>query len=173
MRCCSVSSTCALHVVIATISPASWASFRVLRCTKLGKTRVIGRTLGLLISNIGISQRRWDQQNVWHAHHRSTRWHWNLMWLGALGRFGVVVCAAAPPDVCLEHGLFDICRRTGLHVSRPSWFHRWRWRFHNAPWLSWSSMRQTRWSPSHTQQHLNLVSCTWRHSSEASPDHVH
>ena len=41
-------------------------------------------------------------------------------------------------------------------------------------------MRQTRWTPSRTQEHLNLVSCTWRHSShtshqktsEASPDHV-
>ena len=54
------------------------------------------------------------------------------------------------------------------------------YKYHYAPWFSWSSMRQTRWSPAHTQEHLNLVSCTWRHSShtshqktsEASPDHV-
>ena len=137
----------------------------------IGKTRVIGRPLGLLTSDIGISPFDGGISRTFGFHnHRLTRWHWNLMWL-----FGVAVCSAAAPDgvACVVWGTASstICRRSGLHNFRPTWFHRWRWRFHNAPWFRWSS---------HTKEHLNLVSCTWRHSShtshqktsKASPDHL-
>ena len=40
---------------------------------------VVGHLFGLLISDIGFSPSTGVQQVCRHAHHRSTRWHWNLL----------------------------------------------------------------------------------------------
>ena len=57
----------------------------------IDRTCVILPLFGLLISDIGISSRRWNHQVSRHARHRSTRWHWNLL-LASLACLVSFVC---------------------------------------------------------------------------------
>ena len=132
----------------------------------IGKTRVIGRPLGLLISDIGSPPRRWDQQIVWHAHHRSTRWHCNLMWLGALERLVLFVQPLLLMVLLVSFGKTASSTLVGDPAStllEPL----------GSTSVGGGSTKPrgsagppcARWSPSHTHEHFNLVSAFVAHLS--------
>ena len=76
-----------------------------------GRTCVIGHPLGLLISDIGSSPRRWNQLVTWRACHRSTRWPWNLL-LDKFHSFGArplrLLSGARPPLFASFHLLLPL-----------------------------------------------------------------
>ena len=57
---------------------------------------VFEHPLGLLITDIGISPRRWNRQVSCHDRHRSTRWLWNVL----LGFSAFLACGTTASFAC-------------------------------------------------------------------------